>query len=238
MYRYKELEKKIGVKFKNKDIVDKVFVHKSYVNEHRAKGLECNERLEFLGDAVLELVVTEYLFKKYPACAEGEMTSLRSALVKGKHLAEIAAELNLGAYLYLSKGEEKGGGRNKSYILANVFEALIGGIYLDRGYNVAHKLINKLIILRLSEIVEKGLHVDPKSHFQEIAQERLDVTPEYHLVAETGPDHSKIFTMGAYLKNKLVAKGNGSSKQKAESVAAEKALKKMKWDKDGAEGEI
>ncbi|MBU1992735.1 MAG: ribonuclease III [Patescibacteria group bacterium] len=231
MYRYKELEKQIDVKFKDHALVDNVFVHKSYVNEHKKEGVESNERLEFLGDAVLELVVTEYLYKNFPEHQEGEMTNWRSALVKGRHLAEIGVELNLGPYLYLSKGEEKSGGRKKNYILANTVEALIGAVYLEKGYATSHKFIDKFIIARLKEILEEGLHIDPKSRFQEIAQDRLEVTPNYETLGEEGPDHSKAFTVGAYLKDELVAKGKGSSKQKAEEDAAVKALKKMGWDK-------
>lgn len=229
MHTKKELEKTIGITFDDKELLDKVFIHKSYLNEHRHENIKSNERLEFLGDAVLELVVTEYLFKNYPEQEEGEMTNWRSALVKGKHLAEIGSRLKLGEYLYLSKGEEKGGGRQKNYILANTVEALIGAIYLEKGYTVAHKFIDKFIITRLDEILKKGLHIDAKSRLQEIAQERLDQTPEYRQEAEEGPDHDKVFTMGAYIEGKLIAKGEGSSKQKAEEKAAEKALKKMGW---------
>lgn len=234
MYRYKELEKKISTKFKDHKLIDSVFVHKSYVNEHRDENIENNERLEFLGDAVLELVVTEHLYKNYPGHEEGEMTNWRSALVKGKHLAEVSFELGLGAYLYLSRGEEKGGGRQKNYILANTIEALIGAIYLDKGYKKAHGFIDKFIIIRLDEILKKGLHIDAKSKFQEIIQNKLGITPEYRLESESGPDHAKTFTMGAYIGEELVSKGEGSSKQKAEENAAVKALRKKKF---GAGGE-
>ena len=229
MQDFQTLEEKIGVKITDKDLLEKAFVHKSYVNEHKEEGVECNERLEFLGDAVLELVVTEYLFKNHPEQQEGEMTNWRSALVKGKHLAEVASDLKLGEYLYLSKGEEAGGGREKNYILANTLEALIGCIYLSEGYEAAHKFIGKFIIVKLKEILEQELHVDPKSKFQEIAQEKEGMTPDYKFVKAEGPDHSKIFTIGVYIGDKFIAEGDGSSKQKAESAAAEKALEKMGW---------
>jgi len=228
--RYAELEKKIGIGFNDLKLVDMAFVHKSYMNEHRDLKSEHNERLEFLGDAVLELVVTEYLYKKYPEEEEGVLTNWRSALVKGKHLAEIASELELGLYLYLSRGEERSGGRKKNYILANTLEALIGAMYLDQDYKTSHGFIDNFILKRLEEILEKGLHIDAKSRFQEIAQEVLGVTPEYRLSKEEGPDHNKIFVMGAYLGEELIAEGQGSSKQKAEQEAAAAGLKKQEWE--------
>lgn len=228
--RYAELEKKISITFKDQKLLDVAFVHASYVNEHRDKKKEHNERLEFLGDAVLELVVTEYLYKNFPEKGEGVLTNWRSALVKGKHLAEIAEKLDLGLYLYLSRGEERSGGRKKKYILANTLESLIGAIYLDQGYTVAHEFIDNLILAQLTSILEQGLHIDAKSRFQEIAQEVLGVTPKYQLEGEEGPDHDKEFTMGAYLDDELVATGSGSSKQKAEQHAAEAALKAKQWE--------
>ena len=227
---YKKLEKKIGIKFKDADLLTRAFVHRSYINEHRNEGLEHNERLEFLGDAVLELAATRHLFDKLPDKAEGEMTSLRSALVKGKHLAEISHELGLGEYLFLSNGEEKSGGREKNYILANTLESLIGAIYLDKGHEVAGKFIENFILTRLDEIMEKELHIDAKSRFQEICQEKEDITPHYDVLSEEGPDHGKSFTMGAYIGEKLIARGEGSSKQRAEDNAAENALKVKKWE--------
>jgi ribonuclease-3 len=222
------LEKKIGIHFSNAEKLQKVFIHKSYLNEAPNAHLESNERLEFLGDAVLELVVTEFLFKNYPN-DEGELTNWRSALVKGSHLAHIAKELNLGEYLILSHGEEKSGGRTKNYILANTFEALLGAIYLDHGYDVAHQFIENFVLIYLEDILEKGLHIDPKSKFQEMAQEKEGVTPMYRLVEEQGPDHEKEFTMGVYLGDALVAIGKGSSKQTAEQAAALEGLKERGW---------
>ncbi len=228
--RYKNLEKQLGLSFNDCDLLDTAFVHKSYVNEHRDLKNAHNERLEFLGDAVLELVVTEYLFKNFPGKGEGVLTNWRAALVKGKHLAEIAVGLDLGAYLYLSRGEERSGGRKKNYILANTLEALIGALYLDKDYAAAHRFIHEFIIKQLSSILEKGLHVDAKSRFQELSQDKLGITPEYRLVGEHGPDHSKIFTMGAFIGEELLGEGSGSSKQKAEQDAAEAALAKKNWD--------
>jgi ribonuclease-3 len=229
MQDYKKLEKKIGIKFKNDGLVRTAFTHKSYINEHKREGLEHNERIEFLGDAVLELAVTKHLFEKYPTQTEGEMTSFRSALVKGKHLAEIAAGLGLGDHLLLSNGEEKSGGRSKSYILANTLESLIGAIYIMHGYDVAEKFIKKFILTRLDQIIKGGFHIDSKSKFQEIVQEKESFTPYYELISEEGPDHNKKFTMGVYVKNELTAKGTGKSKQLAEEDAAYNALKKKRW---------
>lgn len=230
MKNYNELEELIKIKFKNLELLDNAFVHRSYVNEHRKEEIKDNERLEFLGDAVLELAATKYLFEKCPEKNEGELTAFRSALVKGKHLAEISESLELGKYLYLSNGEEKSGGREKKYILANVLEALIGAIYVEHGYEMAEKFINTYILTRLDEILEQGHHIDAKSQFQEICQEREEITPYYEVIEEQGPDHDKHFVMGAYINGNLIATGTGSSKQKAEEEAARNALKEKKWE--------
>ena len=225
---YKKLEKKLGLKFKDWHFLRNAFVHRSYLNEHKSSKLESNERLEFLGDAVLELIVTEYLYTNYPN-PEGDLTNWRSALVKGEMLAKIASELDLGEYLYLSHGEESSGGRTKDYLLANTFEAVIGVIYLELGYEKAKKFIEKFLLVHLKDILEKGAHIDAKSKFQEIAQEKAGVTPIYQLLHDEGPDHDKIFTMGAYVEDRIVGKGKGSSKQSAEQKAAEDGLKRLKW---------
>jgi len=229
MNDYTDLEKQIEIKFENEELITKAFTHKSYINENRDKGMMHNERLEFLGDAVLELAATEHLFHKYPDQDEGQMTSFRSALVKGKHLAEVAKELNLGKYLFLSKGEEKSGGRTKNYILANTVESLIGAIYLEYGYDDSKRFIKQFILKRLDDIIDQGLHIDAKSRFQELAQEKLGITPHYEVLSEAGPDHDKKFKMGAYIGEELVAEGVHSSKQNAEQVAAENALVKKEW---------
>lgn len=226
---YQKLEEKIGIYFPKTDLLKVAFTHKSYINEHRKEKLQDNERLEFLGDAVLELAATHHLYDFCPDKPEGEMTAFRSALVKGKHLAEISRELELGQYLHLSKGEEKSGGRSKNYILANVLEALIGAIYLEHGYETAEKFIQQFILKKLDEIIAKGLYIDSKSLFQEFSQEKLDITPHYDLIKEEGPDHDKTFTMGAYIGKEFIAEGIGSSKQKAEDMAATNALKKKGW---------
>lgn len=225
---YKKLEEQMGIKFKDHHLLRNAFVHRSYLNEHRDSQYESNERLEFLGDAVLELVVTEYLYANYPN-PEGELTNWRSALVKGEMLAKIARELNLGEYLFLSHGEEKSGGREKDYLLANTFEAVVGVIYLELGYKMAKAFIEKFLLVHLEDILVKGQHIDAKSRLQELAQEKVGTTPGYELEREEGPDHDKVFTMAAYIGTRMVGKGKGSSKQLAEQQAAEDALKRLKW---------
>lgn len=228
--KFTPLEKKIKITFKDRQLLNQVFIHKSYLNETADRTTESNERLEFLGDAVLELVVTEFLYKTYPN-DEGELTNWRSALVKGSHLANIGKTLKLGDYLVLSHGEEKSGGRTKNYILANTFEALLGAIYLEHDYTMAHKFINDFVLIYLEDILEKGLHIDPKSQLQELAQAKENYTPSYRLLEEIGPDHQKEFTMGVYFGEMLIAKGKGSSKQNAEQIAALAGLKKKGWHK-------
>jgi len=231
MQKKPEIEKKIGVKFKDKSLLNTAFVHKSYVNEHKGENIEHNERLEFLGDAVLELISTEHLYRNYPEQAEGEMTNFRSALVQGKNLAIVSRKLELGDNLFLSHGEESSGGRDKNYILANTLEALIGAIYLDQGFKVAEKFVKQNILISLDEIIENNLHIDPKSRFQEMVQENMDLTPNYELIKESGPDHDKRFECGVFIGKTLVVTGIGSSKQKAEEDAAKKALIKKGWHK-------
>lgn len=220
-----QLSKIVGIPLQKKSLYEEAFTHKSFANEH--KKVSDNERLEFLGDAVLELVVTEFLFEKFPEEPEGKMTKLRSALVSGASLAQIAKKMNLGKFLRLSKGEDRAGGRAKNPILANLMEALIGAIYLDLGKESVQKFIHTFLLPRLPEILEKNLHTDPKSAYQEWAQEKYDITPEYKVLAEEGPDHKKTFTVGVFLKKDKQAEGKGSSKQKAEVNAAENALKKI-----------
>lgn len=223
------LEKKLGLKFKNKDLLIEAFCHRSYLNENPDFYLPHNERLEFLGDAVLELVVTEYLYKKYPKKSEGELTNWRAALVNAKMLGDLARDLGFNDFLLLSKGEEKETGKARLYILANTFEALIGAIYLDRGYKNCQDFIEKNLMVKLPEIIKKGLFKDAKSRFQEEAQERVKITPTYKVLEEFGPDHAKHFIVGVFLGEELVAKGEGSSKQEAEEEAAKNALKIKNW---------
>lgn len=218
-----EIEQQLDIHFTNKDLLRQVFVHRSYLNENSGFDLDHNERLEFLGDAVLELVVTEYLYQNYPN-PEGELTNWRSALVRGVMIAEIAGEIGMGDYLFLSRGEQKSGGKARQLILANTFEAFIGALYLDSGYDAAKAFIQKHLLVRLPEILEKKLYMDPKSRLQELSQEKWGVTPNYKVLAEAGPDHAKSFTIGVYVESKLMGEGSGSSKQNAEQAAASNAL--------------
>ena len=222
------LEKKIQIKFKNQDFLLQAMVHRSYLNENPDFHLDHNERLEFLGDAVLELAITEYLYKNYPN-PEGELTNWRASLVNAKILSEIAQKIGINDHLLLSKGETKDMGRARQMILADTFEALIGSIYLDQGYEKVSEFIEKNVISQLPEILNKNLYKDPKSRFQEEAQERQGVTPNYEVLKEWGPDHEKKFLVGVYLKKELVAEGEGASKQEAQLKAAENALKNKGW---------
>ena len=229
MIEFSELEKKIKVSFKDKDLLKQAFIHRSYINENPGLGLNHNERLEFLGDAVLELVVTENLYKKYPNKAEGDLTAFRASLVNAIMIAEVAQKIGLNEYLLLSKGEAKDMGRARQYILANTFEARIGSIYLDQGYDVSKEFILKFLMPQLEEIVAKNLWRDPKSVVQEMSQEHLGITPFYKVLGEAGPDHNKQFTVGIFLGSELASEGKGKSKQEAEQKAAEQALHARGW---------
>lgn len=225
----KDLQKNLGLKFKNDKLLKQAFVHRSYLNENPGFELEDNERLEFLGDAVLELAVTEYLFETYPDLAEGELTSLRAALVNAEMLSSISERLNFNDFLYLSRGESKAIGRGRQYILANTFEAFTGALYLDQGYKKVQDFVSKYLLPELKEILENKSWRDHKSLFQEIAQERVGITPVYEVLKETGPDHAKHFVVGVFLHKELIAEGDGPSKQAAEQEAAEKALEAKNW---------
>ncbi len=224
--KFAKLEKELGLDFKNKDLLIQAFCHRSYLNENPDFDLGQNERLEFLGDAVLELVVTEHLFKNYPDNPEGDLTDWRAALVNTKMISEKARELSFEKYLLLSNGEEKERGKAKQYMLADTFEALIGAIYLDSGYNSSKSFIKKHLLPELPDIISLGLYKDPKSELQELAQEKTGITPTYEVIEELGPDHDKSFRMGVYLGDEMLAKGLGSSKKEAEEEAAQKALEK------------
>ena len=226
---FKELQKKLEVKFKDENLLKQAFTHRSYLNENPAFGLGNNERLEFLGDAVLELVVTEYLFKNYPDLAEGEMTNLRAALVNTQMLSKISERIGFNDYLYLSKGETKEVGRGRQYILANTFEAFIGAFYLDQSYKPSKDFILRVLVIELDGIIKNKLWRDSKSLFQESSQERAGITPTYKVLSEVGPDHNKTFKVGVYLGKNLVASGEGSSKNEAEQKAAEAALEAKGW---------
>ncbi len=209
--------------------MEQSLVHRSYLNENPGFPLEHNERLEFLGDAVLELIVTEYLYKNYPN-PEGELTNWRASLVNAKMLSELAKEIQLNDYLYLSRGEAKEvNTKARQYILANAFEAVVGAMYLDQGFEVCGKFILRVVIPRLPHILEHELYRDPKSRFQEAAQEKVGITPSYRVLSESGPDHAKIFEIGVFLNSELIASGHGSSKQEGEEAAARAGLAKKSW---------
>lgn len=226
---FKELQTKIDLQFTNKDLLLNAFVHRSYLNEHKDFHLNSNERLEFLGDACLELIVSDYLYRQHPKESEGFLTNLRSALVNTESLAETAEVLNLGRYLLLSRGEEEGGGRNSRHLLANTFEALLGACYLEAGLEKCSKIVQKFLLPKLQAIVENRLYKDAKSLLQELTQELVSITPQYKTLAEWGPDHNKQFKSGVFLENKMIGVGEGNSKQRAEVAAAQAALEK--WDR-------
>ncbi len=222
-------EERIGVSFNDKGLLQQAFTHRSYINEHRELKAGHNERLEFLGDAVLELVVTEFLYAKYPEKQEGELTAYRAALVNTQSIADAGTRLGINDFLLLSRGEAKDTGRARQIILANAFEALIGALYLDHGYGAARDFIAAQLFHKTDDVVAKRLWQDAKSRFQEAAQEHEGVTPSYELLAQSGPDHDKRFTAGVYLRQELIAKGDGNSKQEAQQAAAEKALEVRGW---------
>ena len=223
-----QLETKIGLVFKNKDLLLQALTHRSYINENPKWHLDHNERLEFLGDAVLELVVTEYLYKNYPN-PEGEMTNWRASLVNANMLAKLSSEFDLNDFILLSRGESKDTGRARQYILANAYEAVIGAIYLDSGYESAKGFINKYVLKELADIIENKTYRDAKSLFQERAQEKVGITPTYEVLEEWGPDHARNFKVGVFIEKEMAGQGEGPSKQEAQQVAAEDALKKKGW---------
>jgi ribonuclease III len=226
-----KFSEKIGIKFNDLQFLEQAVTHRSYLNEHRSHKFDHNERLEFLGDAVLELVVTEFLYKNYPN-PEGELTNWRAALVNGEMLAKIAKKLDVEEQLLMSRGEAKDKGRARQYLLANAFEAIIGAIYLDqgeKGYEKCREFIMKNVVCELSEIIEKKLYLDPKSRFQEESQDKTGVTPTYRVLSESGPDHDKKFVVGVYLSDELIAEGEGQSKQEGQREAAQKGLEVKGW---------
>jgi ribonuclease III len=230
MKEIKKIAKDWGFSFNNIDLLVQALVHRSYLNENPNFRVGHNERLEFLGDAVLEIIVTEYLYNKFPNTSEGNLTNWRASLVNSKMLHKVAEELLIDDYLYLSKGEAKDKDKkSRQYILANAVEAIIGAIYLDQGINKAKKFVEKYILSKLQEILDNKLYHDPKSKFQEKSQEIKGVTPHYENLEEKGPDHDKLFKVGLYLNDELVSIGEGSSKQEAQVKAAEIALKKLNW---------
>ncbi len=228
MPNFAEFEKKLPARFNNPELLAQAFTHRSYLNENELKA-DHNERLEFLGDAVLELVVTDYLFKKYPEETEGDLTAYRAALVNAETLAQVAHTTGMNDYLLLSKGEARDTGRARQTILANTFESVVGAIFLDQGYASAKQFITDHLLVETTSIIDNKLWQDSKSLFQEKAQAEREVTPRYEVLTETGPDHNKLFTVGVYLNGELVAEGRGSSKQRAEQDAARQGLHRFGW---------
>jgi ribonuclease-3 len=224
-----KLEKLIRVTFVDQKHLLTAITHRSYLNEHREAKQEHNERYEFLGDAVLELIVTDFLFHKYPEKPEGDLTSIRAALVNTVSLSEVASNMNINEFLLLSKGEGRDTGRARQYILANTFESIIGAIYLDQGYDAAKEFVASHLFDKTETIVAKKLWQDAKSRFQELAQEHTSTTPSYETLGQTGPDHDRVFTVGVFLGKEKVAEGKGRSKQEAEQVAAEAGINAKQW---------
>ena len=232
MEKFSAFEEQIGVTFRDKGVLREAFTHRSYINETRERGLDHNERLEFLGDAVVELVVPDFLYKKYPQSNEGELTSYRAALVNAVTLGDLAIAMGMEEFLLLSKGEAKDKGtKARQIILANAFEAVVGAIYLDQGYSAVDVFLKTYLLGKTEEIVNKGLWRDAKSYFQEEAQEKTGITPVYRVIKEIGPDHEKQFMVGVYLDKELVSEGTGKSKQEAEQNAAAEGLKVKGWGK-------
>lgn len=226
---FSSFQQNIGVAFNDLELLRQAFTHRSYLNEHRGEVQGHNERLEFLGDAVLELIATHFLYEQFPDKPEGDLTAYRAALVNAITCAEVATALEMNDYLLLSRGEAKDTGRARGVLLANAFEALVGAIYLDQGYDAAKKFIEAHLFPKIDEIIKKRLWQDAKSSLQEKAQEKEGVTPHYTVLSEAGPDHDKHFTVGVYLRDVLLAQGDGKSKQEAEQTAARAALEKRKW---------
>ncbi|MBI5405928.1 ribonuclease III [Candidatus Kaiserbacteria bacterium] len=220
---------RLGLSFNSLDLLIEALTHRSYLNEHREYTGSHNERLEFLGDAVLELATTDFLFKKFPEKPEGELTAYRAALVNTVSLAERAQALGINDFLLLSKGEAKDTGRARDVILADAFEAVIGAIYLDQGYAPAEQFIARNVYIKIDEVIAKRSYQDAKSRFQESAQEKRGITPAYETLSEVGPDHDKRFTVGVFIGSSEIARGEGNSKQEAEQSSAQNALEKMGW---------
>ncbi len=229
MIDFSKFEKKVNVNFKDKNLLKQAFIHRSYLNENPKVGIHHNERLEFLGDAVLELITTNYLYKNYPDKNEGDLTSYRAALVNAVTLSMVSEKLGMNEFLLLSKGESKDTGKARQDILANTFESFLGALYLDQGYEKSNDFVEEFLFPEMKEILEKGSWRDAKSVFQEKAQEHFGITPVYRVLSESGPDHDKRFTVGVFLSKDLIVDGSGKSKQEAEQKAAEGALKKKGW---------
>ena len=224
MENLNEIQKNIGLDFQNPELLEIALTHRSYLNEHQGAKLQNNERQEYLGDAVLELIISDYIFRKYPDKAEGELTSIRSAVVRTESLAEESRKLGIGEHLQMSKGEKDSGGKDKDYLLANAYEAVLGAIYLDSGMESCIQFVTRTLVPKIDYIVENNLFIDPKTQAQEIIQSRYKTTPTYEIVKEEGPDHDKKFTVALLINRKEKAQGQGTSKQKAEESAALAAI--------------
>lgn len=230
MEKYIEFEKKFNLTFSDKSLLQQAFIHRSYINENKGLDLEHNERLEFLGDAVLELVITNFLFKKYPNTKEGVLTAYRSALVRTESISAAAREMGMNDLLKLSNGESRDEGKARDYILANTFEAFIGAVYLDSGYDEAKRIIADILFDNIEEVIKTGSWKDHKSYVQEMAQEYYSETPRYEVISSSGPDHDKHFVIAIYFGDKKIAEGEGNSKQKAQQDAAKKAIDIEGWN--------
>lgn len=226
---FNTFQEKLGIQFNELDLLRQAFTHRSYLNEHRGEVKGHNERLEFLGDAVLELIATHFLYEKFPAQTEGDLTAYRAALVNAVTCAEVAQDLGMNDYLLLSRGEAKDTGRARGILMANAFEALVGAIYLDQGYDAAKSFIDAYLFPKIDNIIQKKLWLDAKSSLQEKIQDVDGVTPSYAVLKEWGPDHDKHFVVGVHVKDKLLAEGQGKSKQEAEQDAARAALVARGW---------
>lgn len=225
-----ELQKTLGLEFSDSTLLRTAFTHRSYINETNDSNLEHNERLEYLGDAVVELIVTRYLYDRFPLLPEGQLTAYRAALVRTETLSNLAIELDFNDYLLLSKGEARDIGRARNFILANTFEAFVGALYLDSGYDRAQEFVEKYLAPFMDIVLEKALWRDAKSYVQEKAQELLSITPTYELVSHTGPDHDKIFIVSIKFGDDIIATGSGPSKQEAQQEAARSALEQKGWN--------
>jgi len=226
---FNTFQAQLGIQFNDADLLRQAFTHRSYLNEHRGEVVGHNERLEFLGDAVLELIATRFLYEKFPKQTEGDLTAYRAALVNANTCAEVAGEIGMNDYLLLSRGEAKDTGRARGILLANAFEALVGAIYLDQGLEAAGDFIGKHLFPKIDNIIQKKLWLDAKSALQERAQDVDGVTPSYAVLREWGPDHDKHFVVGVHINGELIAEGDGKSKQDAEQSAARAALDKNGW---------
>lgn len=223
---YLDIERKVNIKYKNRELLKTAFTHRSYLNESKEPNIKSNERLEFLGDAVLQFLSSQYIFSKYPDLPEGELTNLRSHIVNTESLSAESKRLNFDNYLLISKGE-KNTAATSAYIMANAFEAFLGSLYLDQNIDVCNKFLHDNLFYKADELIKEGNLKDPKSLYQEIAQEKFNITPNYEVISEVGPDHEKEFVVGLYLDTKLVSKGSGASKRKAQQDAAKKALNNL-----------